>query len=141
MTVIAARRPPITRRGGLRLRPLEPDVDTPYVLETVRTLDPAPSHAILDEGERNLVRSFPAFGRMQVAERWAGVDVAQATADLKTHQQSIDALLARNNAQAEAFGFQATPAFIVGTFRVPGVLSMAAFKQVIADARAAGQKH
>jgi protein-disulfide isomerase len=71
----------------------------------------------------------------------AGVDVAKATADLKTHQQSIDALLARNNAQAEAFGFQATPAFIVGTFRVPGALSMAAFKQVIADARVAGQKH
>jgi glycine/D-amino acid oxidase-like deaminating enzyme len=36
-------------------------------------LDPAPSLSILDEGERNLVRSFPAFGRMQVTERWAGV--------------------------------------------------------------------
>ena len=47
------------------------DAETPF--ETVRTLDPAPSLSILDEGERNLVRSFPAFGRMQVAERWAGV--------------------------------------------------------------------
>jgi glycine/D-amino acid oxidase-like deaminating enzyme len=47
------------------------DAETPF--ETVRTLDPAPSHAILDEGERNLVRSFPAFGCMKVAERWAGV--------------------------------------------------------------------
>ena len=47
------------------------DAATPF--EQVRTLDPAPSRAILDEGERNLVRSFPAFGGMKIAERWAGV--------------------------------------------------------------------
>jgi glycine/D-amino acid oxidase-like deaminating enzyme len=47
------------------------DAKTPF--EQVRTLDPAPSRAILDEGERNLVRSFPAFGAMKVAERWAGL--------------------------------------------------------------------
>ena len=47
------------------------DAATPF--ETVRTLDPAPSRSILDEGERNLVRSFPAFGGMKVAERWAGI--------------------------------------------------------------------
>jgi hypothetical protein len=29
----------------------------------------------------------------------------------------------------------------VGTFRVPGVLEMSVFKQVIADARAAAKKH
>ena len=69
-----------------------------------------------------------------------GVDVAQAAADLQTHEKSIDDLLARNSAQAEAFGFQGTPGFIVGTFRVPGVLEMKVFKQVIADARAAEKK-
>jgi glycine/D-amino acid oxidase-like deaminating enzyme len=47
------------------------DAKTPF--EQVRTLDPAPTESILDEGERNLVRSFPAFGRMTIAERWAGV--------------------------------------------------------------------
>jgi len=71
----------------------------------------------------------------------AGVDVAAATADLAAHQKTIDDLLARNSAQAEAFGFQGTPGFIVGTFRVPGVLEMKVFKQVIADARAAAKKH
>jgi len=70
----------------------------------------------------------------------AGVDVAKATADLKTNQKSIDDLLARNKAQAEAFGFPATPAFIVGTFRVPGILTTEGFKAVIADARAAAAK-
>ena len=52
----------------------------------------------------------------------------------------IDALLARNHAQAVAFGFQGTPAFIIGHFRIPGALDAATFKQAIADARAAQQR-
>ena len=67
----------------------------------------------------------------------AGVDVARTTADLQANQNTIEAVLARNNSQAEAFGFQGTPAFIVGTFRVSGVLDAAGFKQVISDARKA----
>ena len=70
----------------------------------------------------------------------AGVDVDVAAKDLKAHQKSIDDLLARNDAQAQAFGFQGTPGFIVGTFRVPGVVEMKVFKQVIADARALAKK-
>ena len=69
-----------------------------------------------------------------------GIDVAKATADLQAHQAEIDSLLARNDAQAQAFGFQGTPAFIVGTFRVPGVLNEANLRQVISDARAKGPK-
>jgi protein-disulfide isomerase len=67
----------------------------------------------------------------------AGVDVARATADRDAHGREIDALLARNDAQARAFGFQGTPAFIIGTFRVPGSLNAAGFKQAISDARKA----
>lgn len=47
------------------------DEKTPF--EQVRTLDPAPSDTILAEAERNLVRSFPAFTGMAIAERWAGL--------------------------------------------------------------------
>ena len=67
----------------------------------------------------------------------AGVDVARAAADRAAHAQEIDALLARNDAQARAFGFRGTPAFIIGTFRVPGSLDAAGFKHAIADARKA----
>jgi protein-disulfide isomerase len=70
----------------------------------------------------------------------AGIDVDRATADMETQKPAIEALLLRNNAQAEAFGFQGTPAFIIGTFRVPGVLDAAGFKQAIADARTAARK-
>ena len=67
----------------------------------------------------------------------AGIDVAKAAADRAAHAQDIDALLARNDAQARAFGFQGTPAFIIGTFRVPGSLNAAGFKRAIGDARKA----
>jgi protein-disulfide isomerase len=67
----------------------------------------------------------------------AGIDVDRVIRDLATNAKTIDAILARNNDQATAFGFRGTPSFIVGKFRVPGVLTMAQFEQVIADARKA----
>jgi protein-disulfide isomerase len=67
----------------------------------------------------------------------AGVDVDRARRDLDTNARTIDAILARNADQAKAFSFKGTPSFIVGKFRVPGVLTMAQFEQVIADARKA----
>jgi len=70
----------------------------------------------------------------------AGIDVDRATRDLATNAKAIDAILVRNNDQATAFGFKGTPSFIVGKFRVPGVLTMAQFDQAIADARKAAAK-
>jgi protein-disulfide isomerase len=67
----------------------------------------------------------------------AGIDVGRAKRDLADNAKAIDDILKRNNEQAEALGFRGTPAFIVGKFRVPGVLTMAQFEQVIADARKA----
>src|SRR6516165_10704935 len=51
-----------------------------------------------------------------------GVDIDRAYADLEAHAAEIDAALKRNDDQARAFGFQGTPAFIIGTFRIPMVL-------------------
>ncbi|MBV8924662.1 MAG: DsbA family protein, partial [Bradyrhizobium sp.] len=67
----------------------------------------------------------------------AGVDVDRVKQDLAAKAKAIDGMLARNNETAEGLGFQGTPAFIVGKFRVPGVLTMEQFAQVIADARKA----
>jgi protein-disulfide isomerase len=67
----------------------------------------------------------------------AGIDVERAKRDLDTQAAAIDAILARNHKQAEGLGFHGTPSFIVGKFRVPGVLTMNQFEQVIADARKA----
>jgi protein-disulfide isomerase len=67
----------------------------------------------------------------------AGVDVDRLNRDLATNAKAIDAILARNSDQATAFGFKGTPSFIVGKFRVPGILTMAEFERVVADARKA----
>jgi len=67
----------------------------------------------------------------------AGVDMDRLNKDLDANARKIDAVLARNNDQALAFEFRGTPSFIVGKYRVPGVLSMNEFEQVIADARKA----
>jgi protein-disulfide isomerase len=67
----------------------------------------------------------------------AGVDVDRLNRDLVTNAKAIDAILARNSDQATAFGFKGTPSFIVGKFRVPGILTMAEFERVVADARKA----
>jgi protein-disulfide isomerase len=66
-----------------------------------------------------------------------GVDLDRLEHDLASNESAINATLARNNDQATAFEFRGTPAFIVGKFRVPGVLTLAQFTQVIADARKA----
>lgn len=75
----------------------------------------------------------------RVRELLAGakVDMDRLNKDLEANGKAIDALLVRNNDQALAFEFRGTPAFIVGKYRVPGVLSMNEFEQVIADARKA----
>jgi len=67
----------------------------------------------------------------------AGIDVDRAKRDLATNEKAIDAILARNNEQAEGLGFRGTPSFIVGKFRVPGSLTKDEFAQAIADARKA----
>lgn len=67
----------------------------------------------------------------------AGLDMDRLKKDLDANAKAIDAILARNNEQALAFGFNGTPSFIVGKYRVPGVLSIDQFEQVIADARKA----
>jgi protein-disulfide isomerase len=70
----------------------------------------------------------------------AGIDADRAARDLEANSAAIEALLARNNAQAEAFGFNSTPSFIIGTFRVPFVLDAEGFKLAVADARKAAQE-
>jgi protein-disulfide isomerase len=70
----------------------------------------------------------------------AGIDLDRADRDLVANAKAIDAIIARNGEQAVAFGFKGTPSFIVGKFRVPGILTMAQFDQAIADARKAAKK-
>ena len=86
------------------------------------------------------VNSKLTNARIREALAGASIDVDRVDRDLSAHAAEIEAILARNNDQASAFEFRGTPSFIVGKFRVPGVLTMAQFTQVIADARKAAAK-
>lgn len=66
-----------------------------------------------------------------------GVDVNRAKQDLRKNIGEIGGVLKRHHAQAEGFGFQGTPSFIVGKFRLSGAQSEEIFKLAIADARKA----
>lgn len=64
-----------------------------------------------------------------------GVDWARLQADMKRRKDEIDALLERNNAQAEALGLQGTPAFLVGNYLVEGGLDFEGLKAAVHKAR------
>ena len=73
---------------------------------------------------------------VKTAMSGAGIDIDRLNRDLATHNDDIDALLKRNNAEAEALGLQGTPVFLVGPFKMAQELDEAGFRQAVADARA-----
>jgi glycine/D-amino acid oxidase-like deaminating enzyme len=48
-------------------------LDRASPFEATRVLDPAPNPAIVEESRRNLIRAFPAFGAVRIAESWGGL--------------------------------------------------------------------
>ena len=66
----------------------------------------------------------------------AGFDVESFKAAYAKHETEIKAVIARNGAQADAFRFPGTPAYVIGLTLYPGVLKEDALKVAIARARA-----
>ena len=73
---------------------------------------------------------------IRAAARKAGVDWARLQADLKTHGPEIEALLQRNDVQANALGLDGTPGFIIGETLVPGGIELAGLREMVKEARA-----
>jgi glycine/D-amino acid oxidase-like deaminating enzyme len=48
-------------------------LDQASPFEATRVLDPAPNPAIVEESHRNLIRAFPAFAAVRIAESWGGL--------------------------------------------------------------------
>jgi glycine/D-amino acid oxidase-like deaminating enzyme len=48
-------------------------LDQASPFEATRVLDPAPNPAIIEESRRNLIRAFPAFGPVRIAQSWGGL--------------------------------------------------------------------
>lgn len=69
----------------------------------------------------------------------AGADLARLDRDLKAHGPQIDALLKRNNQEAESLGFEGTPGLVVGTQLVFGGMPEAQLEQLVIQARRAAR--
>lgn len=73
--------------------------------------------------------------KIRAAAVKAGLDLGRVDADVKARGPEIDAVLARNAAQADALQLTGTPALLVGPFKVPG-MGYDDLKKVVAEARA-----
>ncbi len=67
--------------------------------------------------------------------RAAGIDVGKLQKDLSAHSRDIDALLARNDAEADALELQGTPGILVARRLVSGVADLSFIQRVIAEVR------
>lgn len=92
----------------------------------------APFHA-------RLMRSVGLNERaLRAALAAAGGDWVRLEADLVTHSEPIDRLLARTASDALRLGFRGTPGFLIGPIRIEGAASETEFGDAIARARVRG---
>lgn len=88
-------------------------------------------HALMD---------IPGHGvsqeQMLEAVRNTGIDLMQLDIDIARHADDIAGLIKRNLNIAQAIGFQGTPGFLIGSYKVNEALDEEGFMRVVADARA-----
>ena len=65
----------------------------------------------------------------------AGIDLHALKLDQAKHAKDIDALLARNDAEAHAMHLRGTPGIVIGRELLPGIVDLNGLKQLVADAR------
>jgi protein-disulfide isomerase len=65
----------------------------------------------------------------------AGFSLPSLRKDAKRHAADIDALLARNEAEARALGLRGTPGVVIGRLLLPGIVDLGGLKQLVTDAR------
>jgi protein-disulfide isomerase len=65
----------------------------------------------------------------------AGINLVELKRTLATHGPQIDAILARNNAEAHSLGIRGTPGLLVGRYVSTGIGDLAALQNAVAEAR------
>lgn len=78
--------------------------------------------------------------KIKAAAKKAGVDWPRLEKDLKTRASDVEALLKRNNDQAEALGLEGTPGFIIGDVLSFGGMNLAALQKAVKSARQSSGK-
>lgn len=91
-------------------------------------------HALLSHsGRLNTERTDAALAA-------AGVKLDTAKAWVSDNHDRLDALFMRNLRAAQALGFRGTPSYLIGNTPVPGGISLAQMRDIIAQTREAAAK-
>jgi protein-disulfide isomerase len=73
--------------------------------------------------------------QVDLALKHAGIDLGALKMDEASHAKDIDALLARNDAEAHALHLRGTPGIVIGRELLPGIVDLNGLKQLVADSR------
>lgn len=65
----------------------------------------------------------------------AGIDIGKLKKDQSGHAKDIDALLARNDAEAHALNLRGTPGIVIGRLLLPGIVDLNGLKQLVSESR------
>ena len=69
----------------------------------------------------------------------SGMDLAQLDHDLASRSAELDKAIGDNTVMARSLGFEGTPGFIVGRYKVPGALSYAQLEGLVVEAGKQGR--
>jgi protein-disulfide isomerase len=89
------------------------------------------AHNILIDSPTRLASEEQVRQRLTLA----GVDLLRLDKDLADHAKDIDAILARNDAEARALSLTGTPGLVIGAFIVPGAVGPDDLKRLVAAVR------
>jgi protein-disulfide isomerase len=73
--------------------------------------------------------------QVDLALKRAGIDLGALKMAQTSHAKDIDALLARNDAEAHALHLRGTPGIVIGRELLPGIVDLTGLKQLVADSR------
>ena len=73
--------------------------------------------------------------QVDLALNRAGIDLGALKMAQTSHAKDIDALLARNDAEAHALHLRGTPGIVIGRELLPGIVDLNGLKQLVADSR------
>jgi protein-disulfide isomerase len=89
-----------------------------------------PAHDALMNGPR-----LAQNDQVDATLKRAGIDVDTLKKDQVNHAKDIDAVLARNDAEAHALSLRGTPGIVIGRQLLPGIVDLNGLKQLVADSR------
>ena len=124
--------------GGVRIVQRDWPVLGPLSLRAARVALAADRQGLYAQIHAELMQGGSlSEDRLRSVVEEAGGDWSRIEADLSSHGEEIDALLARTRQDAFQLGFPGTPGYLIGPIRIAGGASERQFRKAIEHAKSA----